>query len=377
MALRVALVAGPMYDHIRKVFHPGEVEIVAEADHPTLNRTVAEMLHDGVRIDVLSTHSKYAPSQINWLTPLDDPSEGSDIAIDTSQLAPKAVELCQFQGRQWCVPRLIDVRLNWYRTDRIETPPATWDDLVQSTSIFGFTGRESGAFGMFFELVVGAGGQLFDQASDATLRPMMNSVLAVEALHTMQQLSRRAPNDLPSWQYDDVDLALFDGRIDMAAAWPGGWSALAKSKLPFAPALYPSGSVRHVSYSGCHAWAIPRTCGDIRGATELVQRLCDIDAQSLDASAGSMCAHITALQNVEPLNAIDQKRLELTQHTIDQMMITYPSLPRFPTIEDAGSYSISALLRGEVSASQAADRIQKVAVETLLRSSRLDESDER
>ena len=70
MTFRVALVGGPMYDRLYDAL--GEVEIVVHADHPTLNRQVARMLAAGERIDVLATHSKYAPSQSQWLHPLDD-----------------------------------------------------------------------------------------------------------------------------------------------------------------------------------------------------------------------------------------------------------------------------------------------------------------
>ena len=48
-----------------------EVEVVVHADHPTLNREAARRLADGNRIDLLATHSKYAPSQAAWLRPLD------------------------------------------------------------------------------------------------------------------------------------------------------------------------------------------------------------------------------------------------------------------------------------------------------------------
>src|SRR4029079_7284412 len=71
--LRVALVAGPMYDHVYDAFTPGEVEVVVHADHPTLNREVARMLAAGTRIDVCASHSKNAPSQGQWLRPLDAP----------------------------------------------------------------------------------------------------------------------------------------------------------------------------------------------------------------------------------------------------------------------------------------------------------------
>ncbi len=347
-----------MYDHIESVFRPDEVEIVAKADHPTLNRTVAAMLAEGVRIDVLATHSKYAPSQEQWLLPVND--------LEISALATTAAELCRFEGRQLCVPRLIDVRLLWSRSDRVD-PPSTWDALAQSSTVFGFTGRESGAFGLFFELVVGAGGALFD--SDR--QPTMNSDVAIESLSLMAHLAQRAPVNLPEWHYDDVTEALLDGRIDSAAAWPGGWLAIHESGLPLTPSLYPAGASRPVSYSGCHAWAIPRTCGDVPGATALLERLCSREVHAVDAAAGSICANVEALKNVTPVNEVDRHRLQLTRHTISNMMITYPSLRKFPIIENGGAAAISAMLRGEVSPRATADRIQTCAIDAVAsRSSR-------
>ena len=73
MPLRVALVGGPMYDHLYRLLDGAgvDVEVVVHADHPTLNRAVADMLGRGERLDLISTHSKYAPSQQQWLQPLD------------------------------------------------------------------------------------------------------------------------------------------------------------------------------------------------------------------------------------------------------------------------------------------------------------------
>ena len=86
MSLRVALVGGPMYDGLYRMLDGLDVEIVVHADHPTLNRTVASRLARGERIDVLSTHSKYAPSQSAWLRPLDTLIDST--LVDA--LAPKA-----------------------------------------------------------------------------------------------------------------------------------------------------------------------------------------------------------------------------------------------------------------------------------------------
>src|SRR4051812_20418645 len=162
--LNVALVGGPMYDSVYEPFID-DVDVIVHADHPTLNRRVAELLVAGERIDVLSTHGKYAPSQAQWLRPLDDlvPTDA------VTALSPRAVDLCRFRGALLCAPRNIDVRVLWWRRDRLHEPPDTWAALAASDAVFGFTGRESGLFGLFFELVVGHGGALFDDAGRPTM----------------------------------------------------------------------------------------------------------------------------------------------------------------------------------------------------------------
>jgi hypothetical protein len=358
--LRVALVGGPMYDHLYERFRRDDIEIVVHADHPTLNRRVAEMLAAGERIDVLATHSKYAPSQQQWLHRLDDLLAPELL----TPLAPRAVELCRFGGTLLCVPRLVDVRVLWVRTDRVAAVPDTWAELLDSQIVFGFPGRESGLFGTFFELVVGAGGSLFDNE----LAPTMDAPEAEWAIDALCQLAARASADLPEWHYDEVDTALLDGRVDAAAAWPGGWGAIRASKYAatLRPFLYPAGSVRRVSYSGCHAWGIPTTCGDLDRAVELVTQLIGEDAQRLDASGGSMCAQLDALASIEPTSDTDRRRLEITRATIESAMITYPPLARFPAVEDAGWSAIHEALTGRCSPREAARGIQTAATAVLV-----------
>ena len=253
----------------------------------------------------------------------------------------------------------------WVRTDRVDRSPDTWEALVDSDMVFGFPGRESGLFGGFFELVVGYGGELFD----ARLRPTMATAEAEHAIEMLCRLAARAPRDLVDWHYDQVDAALLDGRIDAAAAWPGAWGAIRDSELAdrLAPHLYPAGPARRVSYAGCHAWAIPNSCEDVDGAVALLRRLLGADLQAVDAAGGNICAHRDALAQVAPGNEVDRRRLEITRRTIDDAMITYPPLARFPEIEDAGWSAIRDALRGQLSPRAAARAIQSAAEQVLAR----------
>jgi len=361
VTLRVALVGGPMYDGLYRMLDGLDIEVAVHADHPTLNRTVAERLARGERIDVLSTHSKYAPSQTGWLRPLDDLLAPSLLAA----LAPAAVERCRFRGRLWSVPRNIDVRVLWANRRLLggRAVPDTWEALRAADLSFGFPGRESGLFGTFFEIVSGAGGRLFDDA----LRPTLTSAPARHAVETLVALGRRAPADLPSWHYDEVDAALGSGQVALAAAWPGATASLRASAVgaDLEPHPYLSGPLGLRSYAGCHSWAIPASCGDLDGALRLLQRLCSAEANALEAASGAVCAHVAAFAAVRPADEKDARRLAITRATIDSGMITYPPLVRFPAVEDAGWSALQRALRGEIDPATALDDMQAAAVAAL------------
>lgn len=353
--LRVALVGGPMYDGVYDLFRH-EVDVVVHAEHPTLNGAVAERLAAGERLDLISTHGKYAPSQARWLRPLDELLAPEALA----ELAPRAVELCRFRGSLLCAPRNIDVRVLWWRTDLLDAAPTTWAAVEDAAGAFGFTGRESGLFGLFFELVVGAGGRLFDDDGAPTLRGRA----AEDAVAVLQRLAAKAPADLPSWHYDDVDDALLDGRVAMAAAWPGAYDRIRRSDryALLAPAPYPGGC----SYSGCHGWAIPTTCGNLPAAVALLERLVSIEAGRAEAAAGGIPAHTAAFAAHEPVDTVDAARLAVTAATIDSGMLTYPPLERFDEVEGAGWHAIHDAIIGRCSPAEAVEAMQKAA-EAILR----------
>jgi ABC-type glycerol-3-phosphate transport system substrate-binding protein len=131
------------------------------------------------------------------------------------------------------------------------------------------------------------------------------------------------------------------------------------------PAPYFAGSVARVSYSGCHGWAIPTTCGDLDRAVDLVTRLCSAESHEREAAAGGVPARGDVLTAVEPVDATDEARLAITRETIEHGMITYPPLVRFPEVEDAGWGAIHDALRGELSPTAVVASIQHAAESAL------------
>jgi multiple sugar transport system substrate-binding protein len=202
------------------------VDVVARLPHPELNAWVKHAFESGEPdIDLLSTHTKYAPSQAQWLTPLDDIVTDEELA----DLLPRPAALSRLAGTLLQVPRNVDVRLLHFRRDVLgDEAPSTWADLAiaasaattASMSGFLFPGRDSGLFGTFYELLVGAGGELFT----ANLTPAFDSaagIWAVRFLVDLHAVRRVTPRSLPDWHYDEISAEFRAGRAAMVCDWPG------------------------------------------------------------------------------------------------------------------------------------------------------------
>jgi multiple sugar transport system substrate-binding protein len=110
-SLRILLVGGPMYDPLYDrlgEFEGRQVEKVVAPTHPELNEQIEEEFGSGTAsYDLISTHTKYAPSQRRWLTPLDEDLDVSEL----ENFTPRTLELARIEGRLHGIPRNLDVKL--------------------------------------------------------------------------------------------------------------------------------------------------------------------------------------------------------------------------------------------------------------------------
>ena len=379
--LRVALVGGPMYDPLYEAIPAFEresgiaVEVVAQLPHPELNAFVRRAFESGAGdLDLLSTHTKYAPSQAEWLSPLDD-ILGPDGVAD---LLPRAAELSRVGRQLLQVPRNLDVRLLHYRRDlfedaseraafeaRYQKPlrvPETWSELADVAEfftrrgLFGFVfpGRSSGLFGSFYELLVAAGGDLFDVA----LRPAFDSEAGRWAADYLAELHHRrqvTPRELPAWHYDEISLAFREGRSAMVCDWPGSYhlyinprtcavaGRLGLAALPAGPAAIRAG------YAGCHSFAIAAGSRHREEAAALLRYLTSFDAQLGEARRGAIPCRESALRQVRdeaPAGSAEANRWDLLSEA-EHTMIIPPRFAEYPRCEDAIWQSIQHAMTGE------------------------------
>lgn len=349
------------------------IETVVAPTHPDLNEWIEAEFGDGsARYDLISTHTKYAPSQKQWLSPLDDDLSGEDL----EHFTPRTLELARIDGLLYGVPRNLDVKLLLYRTDLMDGPPASWEELreaavrLRSGDLHGFAfpGKESGLFGHFFELHAMAGGRMFEDEGPPA--PRMDDEAGRWALGLLADLyERAAPPETPDWHYDEVAACFREGRAAMSTDWPGGFYTYVdpgRSEVAnrFGVALYPEGSAgRHV-YSSSHTFAIPTSVRDRAAAVELLRFLTSRESQAYEAGLGTLPARADALRDVRAeaeTGSLAGRRWELLEEAREAVLVP-PKHPSYPAVEDAIWEGVREALLGNKSVEQALRDTEAAAV---------------
>ncbi|MBO0778421.1 MAG: extracellular solute-binding protein [Ktedonobacteraceae bacterium] len=356
--LHVALIGGPQYDELYSRLPAFEaatgyrVEMVARLPHPELNAFVAEAFAGGrqPQIDLLSTHIKYAPSQARFLVPLDEHIGEDEIGA----FLPAAIQASRIHDRLMQVPRMVDARLLFYRTNLLAEaqlqPPGSWEELSRQAQQLSapparygyvFPGSQSGLFGTFFELVAMAGGRLFDEEG----APLFEQVAVEWALRYLRDLytEQIVPPELPDLYFDEVSDYFRQGQVAFAADWPAFYALYKNSDTSkvvntFGVMRYPPGPAgRRAVYSGMHSFAIPTTARNIAASLALLRFLLDEESQWLEARRGAFPTRIAVLQRLQDAAApqsLDARRLALLAETVREDMLMFPHLERYPQIED-------------------------------------------
>jgi multiple sugar transport system substrate-binding protein len=360
--LHLALIGGPQYDGLLELLPTFEkqtgyrLQIDVRLPHVELNERMAEDLgtEEGL-YDLISTHTKYCPSQAEHLLPLDELIDADEL----SDFVPRVLELCRFatgtdqtHEKLMQLPRNLDARLLFYRADLIPAPQ-TWDEAAaqmvkhKRDGLYGFAfpGRHSGLFGTFYEMLGMAGGELFDSEFEPTFNSEAGE-WALSFLHRLHSVDCVTPPDLlENWYYDEISDRFREGDVLMIGEWPGFYGLYQKRETckifdQFDVASYPAGpaGIRR-SYSGGHTFAIPRAAHDPEGGLALAKYLTSPEVQWHEASvSGHTPIRQSIFKRMKDLaghgTEHDTKRMAALEETITQYAMIPPKFAKYPLIED-------------------------------------------
>lgn len=384
VALRVALVDGPSYRPLYKCMEEFErmtgnkVHIAYRGTHPELNRHVKQQFEaDGGSYDLISTHTKYAPSQAPFLLSL-DPFYAEE---ELSDFAPSIIQLACVDGQLKSVPRNFDARLLIYRTDRFQelglAVPQTWEELRAAAERakaagytgFVFPGKESGLFGTFFELLISEGGVLFDEQ----LQPAFSGEAGVRALRFLKELYQQGltPPELTDMHYDEVSECFRNGHSMMVTDWPGYYKLMEQPASPvyerYGLSLTPAGSTgRRAVYCGSHSFAVTAASRYPEQAVQLLKFMTSANTQAIDALYGHVPVRASIMQQMKTSRpgALNALRWALLEETMASSVVIPPKFAEYPQTEDILWMALRECLSGKLTEEEALvrakDEIDKI-----------------
>ncbi len=176
---------------------------------------------DILQLDVIWTPEFAAAG---WILPLDR------FGPDQEAFFPSAVAANRWNGRLYALPWFVDVGMLYWRTDLMEEPPATFDELARIAAeardraevTHGFVwqgARYEGLVTVFLEHLGGFGGRIMDDEG----RVVVDSDEAVRALEFMRDAIHEhgfVPRSVLTWQEEQTRFAFQNGAVAFMRNWP-------------------------------------------------------------------------------------------------------------------------------------------------------------
>jgi multiple sugar transport system substrate-binding protein len=373
VGLKVALIGGQAYDPLYACLpefterSATQVDVAFRGDHPALNHHLAGLAQ--VPYDLVSTHSKYAPSQLRFLAAVDGLVEQALL----EDFAPLLLHMASVDGLLYGLPRNIDVRLLHYRKDLLAAPPATWDELLELARAhnspparygFVFPGRDSGLFGTFFELAEMAGASLFPES----LVPDIENAGGRWALELLQSFYAQGlvPPEIPEWHFDKVHECFRRGQAAMVGDWPGYYglycdAAISQVHDCFELSPYPSGPAgKSLAYGGGHMFALTKQGAHKPEALELLLYLTAYEQQMLEARNGCVPVRHSVMRDMqESADPARQTRLTMLEKVIAEHILIPPKFARYPEVEDVLWRTVQRAMLGQMAVDDALSHMRE------------------
>jgi len=179
--------------------------------------------YDVLGLDVIWT-GEFA--EAGFIENLDDMRD----AVDGYSI-PGTVESAEWQGELWAVPYVTGFGFLYYRTDLVDEPPETWEDLYDTVlevqednpDIDGYVGQGDTYEGFvvnYLEYLWSAGGEVFDEEQSASL--LLEGDHAERAITFMQDAFEEGvfASDFNTMVEDDARLAFQAGDAIFMRNWP-------------------------------------------------------------------------------------------------------------------------------------------------------------
>jgi multiple sugar transport system substrate-binding protein len=167
---------------------------------------------------------------------------GDNQAVAEQGTLEGPLESARYEGRLYAAPKNTNVQLLWYRTDLVDEPPQTWDELIaasqrlreqgQPHQVITMGAQYEGLVVLYNTLVASAGGAILtEDGSEVALDE--DAVRALGLLRDFATAGVTSPS-FPNAMEDDVRLEFQGGNGAFQLNWPFVYPAMQEADPEFA-----------------------------------------------------------------------------------------------------------------------------------------------
>jgi multiple sugar transport system substrate-binding protein len=270
-----------------------------------------------------------------------------------SEFIPASLKAGEYEGKQWGVPFQADTGLIYYRTDKGEKAPATWQELyAEAAKTDGFVYQGAAYEGLtvdFLDVALSAGGQVL---SEDGKKSAIDSPENLAALQLMVDGIKdgAAPKAVTTYMEEQARRAFEAGRATFMRNWPYaytlGQKAPIKGKFDVAPLPAFEGAGQ-VGVLGVHNLVISAYSKNKPGALKLIDYLTTPEAQVIQASQYGRTPTLT--------NVFDDAEVKKAMPFAAEMKKAIaqggvrPRSPVYPQVSAAIYKNVNHALSGQVS----------------------------
>lgn len=298
-------------------------------------------------IDVYSTHYSTIPEFYEFLQPLQSYFSSEDLADFSSA----SMDFGYINGDLYQIPRLIDARMLFYRTDMFQeaglTPPTNWQELLEvsqalnnpNDGVYGFIGVGKGNAVMrhFSDFLWQAGGDFLDE----DMHPTFNGPAGVEALQFLVDMIYKyevVPPGSVSFGWTEARTMFAQGGGAMLYDWPSAPPLLddpERSQIVGEYAFAPVPGFRtNISTAVAHGFGVNRFSSQKELAADFIGCMTAPEQQYVEYSLrGTFPARNSVVERIiNEATDIERARLVALQGVADTGK-SWPAIPEMSEIE--------------------------------------------
>lgn len=330
--------------------------------------------HDMLVTSLAAGESVYDVFSCNVIWPAEFSQAGYCLAIDRfleeddfdlDDFSQGYVDAYTFQGKMWGLPWYGNVGMLYYRTDIIDTPPTTWDELIEMAQAHAGEGGTKTGFVLqaaqyeglvcnALEFIGSYGGTVVDGDGNITI----NNDGVRKALTKMKEIvdSGIVPENFNSFMENECTNMFLAGEAIFMRNWPGTYASAVDPEMSqvsenVGVAVLPAGDAGSAATLGGWGWMINRNTEHPEAAWEFIKFVAGPEGQKINAIVASQPPTYMPLYDDPEVLAANPHFANMRDSL--EAAFTRPVSPIYTALSEIMQINISNVLLGQATVDEA------------------------